>query len=59
MGLEGMVSKRKDSPTAPGRSTDCLKFKNPGGSGGEARRGGGLEQMTRIHSLPRERWGEK
>jgi hypothetical protein len=31
----------------------------PGGSSGEARRGGGLGQMTRTHSLPCERWGEK
>src|SRR5215831_6265489 len=27
--------------------------------GGEARRGGGLGQMIRTHSLKRERWGEK
>jgi bifunctional non-homologous end joining protein LigD len=29
MGLEGIVSKRKDSPYRSGRSTDWLKFKNP------------------------------
>src|SRR5215472_10007523 len=28
-------------------------------TGREARSGGGLEQMTRTHSLARERWGEK
>ena len=31
----------------------------PGCSGGEARRERGLGQMTRTHSLPCERWGEK
>ena len=29
MGLEGIVSKRKDSPYRSGRSTDWLKMKNP------------------------------
>jgi ATP-dependent DNA ligase len=29
MGLEGIVSKRKDSPYRSGRSPDWLKFKNP------------------------------
>jgi bifunctional non-homologous end joining protein LigD len=30
MGLEGIVSKRKDSPYRSGRSSDWLKMKNPG-----------------------------
>jgi bifunctional non-homologous end joining protein LigD len=30
MGLEGIVSKRKDSPYRSGRSPDWLKMKNPG-----------------------------
>jgi bifunctional non-homologous end joining protein LigD len=29
LGLEGIVSKRKDSPYRSGRSPDWLKFKNP------------------------------
>jgi bifunctional non-homologous end joining protein LigD len=29
LGLEGIVSKRKDSPYRAGRSPDWLKFKNP------------------------------
>ena len=29
MGLEGIVSKRKDSGYRPGRSPDWLKMKNP------------------------------
>jgi ATP-dependent DNA ligase len=29
MGLEGVVSKRKDSPYRSGRSPDWLKMKNP------------------------------
>jgi bifunctional non-homologous end joining protein LigD len=29
MGLEGIVSKRKDSPYRSGRSPDWLKSKNP------------------------------
>jgi hypothetical protein len=29
MGLEGIVSKRKDSTYRSGRSPDCLKMKNP------------------------------
>jgi bifunctional non-homologous end joining protein LigD len=29
MGLEGVVSKRLSSPYRSGRSTHCLKIKNP------------------------------
>jgi hypothetical protein len=29
LGLEGIVSKRKDSPYRPGRTPDWLKSKNP------------------------------
>jgi hypothetical protein len=42
-------------PTVPAVARRTQKEK-PGGDGGEARRG--LGQMTRTHSLPRERWGE-
>src|SRR5262249_39579085 len=42
MGLEGIVSKRKDSAYRSGRSTDWLKMKNSGLLGGEAGSGGGL-----------------
>jgi bifunctional non-homologous end joining protein LigD len=42
MGLEGIVSKRKDSTYRSGRSPDWRKMKNPGGVGGEARGGSGL-----------------
>jgi len=41
MGLEGIVSKRKDSAYRSGRSPDWLKMKNAK-RGGEARSGGGL-----------------
>jgi bifunctional non-homologous end joining protein LigD len=30
MGLEGIVSKRRDSPYRSGRSSDWIKSKNPG-----------------------------
>jgi hypothetical protein len=42
-----------------GRSPDWLKKKNPEATAVKPRRGRGLGQMTRTHSLPRERWGEK
>ena len=42
MGLEGIVSKRKDSTYRSGRSPDWLKMKNPLLCGGEAGSGGGL-----------------
>src|SRR5499433_2993728 len=58
MGLEGIVSKRKASPYRSGRSPDWLKMKNATAPGREARRGGGLGQMTRTHLLPCERRGE-
>jgi ATP-dependent DNA ligase len=57
-GLEGIVSKRKDSPYRSGRSRHWVKMK-PGMCGREARSGGGLGQMIRTYSLKRERWGEK
>jgi ATP-dependent DNA ligase len=49
MGLEGIVSKRKDSAYRSGRSPDWLKMKNSNAPGGEARGGRGLGQMTRTH----------
>jgi len=45
-GLEGIVSKRKDSPYRSGRSPDWLKSKNPGVRGGEAGGRRGLGQRT-------------
>jgi bifunctional non-homologous end joining protein LigD len=36
LGLEGMVSKRKDSRYRSGRSRDWIKSKNPAAPGGEA-----------------------
>jgi ATP-dependent DNA ligase len=43
MGIEGIVSKRKDSAYRSGRSPDWLKMKNADGTGSEARSRGGLE----------------
>jgi bifunctional non-homologous end joining protein LigD len=58
MGLEGIVSKAARL-TLPFWKIDGLaQVQEPGGSGCEARRGRGLGQMTRTHSLPRERWGD-
>jgi bifunctional non-homologous end joining protein LigD len=37
MGLEGIVSKRKDSPYRSGRSPDWLKMKNRACAGGQRR----------------------
>jgi ATP dependent DNA ligase domain len=42
LGLEGIVSKRKDSPYCSGRSPDWLKDEEPGALGGEAGGGRGL-----------------
>ena len=48
LGLEGIVSKRKDSPYRSGRSPDWLKMKNPAAfpPRGEAGSGGGLGALT-------------
>src|SRR5215468_10413847 len=43
MGLEGIVSKRKDSMYRSGRSPDWLKMKNPAAPAVKAGSGGGLE----------------
>jgi ATP-dependent DNA ligase len=51
LGLEGIVSKRKDSMYRSGRSPDWLKLKKePNCSGGEARGGGRLGQMKQEQS---------
>jgi ATP-dependent DNA ligase len=42
LGLEGVVSKRKNSPYRSGRSPDWLKMKKPGCTGRKAGRRGGL-----------------
>jgi hypothetical protein len=44
LGLEGIVSKRKDSAYRSGRSPDWLKMKNPEAPGRETRGGRGLGQ---------------
>jgi hypothetical protein len=59
MGLEGIVSKRKDSMYRSGRLARLAQNEERRCSGGEARRARGLGQMTHTHSLPHERWGEK
>src|SRR5215831_21094665 len=41
MGLEGIVSKRKDSPYRSGRSRDWLKMKNPAAPAVKRRKIGG------------------
>jgi ATP-dependent DNA ligase len=46
LGLEGIVSKRKDSTYCSGRSPDWLKMKNARCIGGEARSGGGLGERA-------------
>ena len=43
MGLEGIVSKRLGSLYRSGRTSDWLEIQEPGGTGGEAGGGGGLE----------------
>jgi bifunctional non-homologous end joining protein LigD len=43
LGLEGIVSKRKDSVYRSGRSPDWLKMKNANAAGREARRGRRME----------------
>jgi hypothetical protein len=58
MGLEGIVSKRKELglsfwPLAGLAQNEELKC-----PGRETGRRGRLGQMTRTHSLKRERWGE-
>jgi ATP-dependent DNA ligase len=56
MGLEGIVSKGKDSPYRSGRSPDWLKLKNPACEGGAARGGGGLGAMTGKNWIIRVRY---
>jgi hypothetical protein len=55
LGLEGIVSKRRDSSYRSGRSPDWLKMKNPYAPGRETRRGGRMGQketaMTAIIPL--------
>jgi hypothetical protein len=46
LGLEGIVSKRKGSPYCSGRSPDW--HEEPGGAGGEARGGRGLEPTLKL-----------
>ena len=46
LGLEGIVSKRKDSPYRSGRTPDWLKSKNPASAGGAPRGGGRLGQVS-------------
>jgi hypothetical protein len=48
MGLEGIVSKRKDSPYKSSRSPHWLKDEEPGMRGGEAGEGRGLRKAMTI-----------
>jgi ATP-dependent DNA ligase len=56
LGLEGIVSKRKDSPYRSGRSPDWLKDEEPGALGGEA---GGRGGLALIRAKRAEDDGEK
>jgi hypothetical protein len=53
LGLEGIVSKRKDSPYRSGRSPDWLKSKKPACAAVKRGGGGGLEEMTEPHVTPK------
>ena len=54
LGLEGIVSKRKDSPYRSGRTPDWVKSKNPGERSSAPGGGGGLGQVAvQSASLPR------
>jgi hypothetical protein len=59
MGLEGIVSKRKDSAYRSGRSPDWLKMKKPGSASGDARRGGlgerPVTELERKHLVETDR----
>ena len=57
MGLEGIVSKRKESLYCSGRSSDWLKMKEPGLRGGAARGGGGLGGGEARVKTPLPRYG--
>jgi hypothetical protein len=46
LGLEGIVSKRRGSRYARGRSSNWLKVKKPGRAGGAARGRGGLGAVS-------------
>jgi hypothetical protein len=46
VGLEGIVSKRADSPYNSGRSPDWIKSKKPERASAEARSRGGLGRMA-------------
>ncbi len=48
LGLEGIVSKRKDSTYRSGRSPDWLKMKNPNRASSNTRGRGGLGQMKQT-----------
>jgi hypothetical protein len=49
LGLEGIVSKRRNSSYRSGRSPDWIKVEEPGGTSSEAGSGGGQEPVT-FHS---------
>jgi bifunctional non-homologous end joining protein LigD len=50
LGLEGIVSKRKDSPYRSGRSPDWLKMKNPNAPAAHRE---ALEEWSRARKIPR------
>jgi ATP-dependent DNA ligase len=57
LGLEGIVSKRRDSPYNSGRSWQWIKIKNPSAPGGEAssRRGLVRQNVTAMAQTKRGR----
>ena len=57
MGLEGIVSKRKDSAYRSGRSPDWAQDLERGRAGGEAGSGGGLAQIEMVTFY--ERFGSR
>ena len=59
LGLEGIVSKRKDSAYRSGRSPDWHKMKNSDAPAVKREAEEDWGKGTRTHSLARQRWGEK
>jgi hypothetical protein len=57
--VEGIVSKRKDSPYRSGRSPDWRKMKNPDRADGEARNREGLGTGARDIKSPAYKDGAK
>jgi bifunctional non-homologous end joining protein LigD len=54
MGLEGLVSKRRDRAYRGGRCTHWIKVKNPGVAGDESRGGNRLVAVTERSTIASE-----